>query len=115
MRRLLLAGAIAVVTANGEVVPEEIAAFEKLFGTRAFSNKLDHVKLRNELPERIEQMRTLTSLPQRMQVLRDLITIARSDGPPPEAERKVLVEIAHGLGISTCFIDQSMNMATELD
>lgn len=115
MRRLLLAGAVAVVTANSVVVPEEIAAFEKFFGTRAFSNKLDHAKLRSELTERIEQVRAQTSFPQRMQVLRDLLTIARSDGPPSDAERKVLVEIAHGLGISTCFIDQSINMATELD
>ena len=115
MRRLLLAGAVAVITANNEVVPEEIAAFEKFFGTRAFSNKLDHTKLRGELPERIEQVRAQTSLPQRMQVLRDLITIARSDGPPTPPERKVLVEIAHGLGISTCFLDQSINTTTELD
>ena len=115
MRRLLLAGAIAVVTANAEVVPAEIAAFEKFFGVRTFNARLDHSKIRNELPERIEQAREQTSLPQRMQVLRDLIAIARSDGAPPEAERKVLIEIAHGLGISTCFIDQSLNAETELD
>ena len=115
MRRLLLAGAIAVVTANAEVVPAEIAAFEKFFGVRTFNARLDHSKIRNELPERIEQAREQTSLPQRMQVLRDLIAIARSDGAPPEAERKVLIEIAHGLGISTCFIDQSLTAETELD
>jgi len=115
MRRLLLAGAVAVVTANDQVAAEEVAAFNKFFGTRAFANKLDHAKLRSELPERVEQARVQTSLPQRMQVIRDLITIARSDGPPPDAERKVLLEIAHGLGISTCFIDQSMNTSPELD
>lgn len=115
MRRLLFAGAITIASAHNGIEPSEIAAFEKFFGTRAFSNRLDVEKIRNELPERITQVREQASLPQRMQILRDLIVIARSDGPPPGAERRVLLDIAHGLGISTCFVDQMINTSTELD
>jgi uncharacterized tellurite resistance protein B-like protein len=115
MRRLLFAGALAVASAHNGIEPPEIEAFEKFFGTRAFSNRLDLEKIRSELPERTAQMREQTSLPQRMQVLRDLIIIAYADGPPPDAERTVLIGIAHGLGISTCFVDQMINSPTELD
>lgn len=115
MRRLLFAGALAVASAHNGIEAPEIEAFEKFFGTRAFSNRLDLEKIRSELPERTAQVREQTSLPQRMQVLRDLIIIAYADGPPPDAERTVLIGIAHGLGISTCFVDQMINSPTELD
>jgi len=115
MRRLLFAGALTIAAAHNGIEAVEIEAFEKFFGARAFSDRLDVTMIRNELPERIRQVRQQTSLPQRMQVLRDLIVIARSDGPPPGSERRVLIDIAHGLGISTCFVDQMMNTPTELD
>ena len=115
MRRLLFAGAIAVADAHNGIEPAEVEAFEKFFGTRAFSPRLDVAKIRAELPERVNQVRQQTSLPQRMQVLRDLIVIAHSDGPPPAAERTVLIEIAHGLGLSTCFVDRMIDTPTELD
>ncbi len=115
MRRLLFAGSIAIADAYSGIEAAEVAAFEKFFGSRAFSSRLDVEKIRSGLAERITQVREQTSVPQRMQVLRDLIVIARSDGSPPDAERKVLIEIAHGLGVSTCFVDQMINTSTELD
>ncbi|MCB1126903.1 MAG: M48 family metalloprotease [Pseudomonadales bacterium] len=115
MRRLLFAGAIAVAVAKDGISAEEIAVFEKFFGARTFSDKLDHAKIQAELPDRIQQVRAQTSLPQRMQVMRDLVLIARADGAPPPEERQVLLGIAHGLGISSCFIDQAIHAETELD
>ncbi len=115
MRRLLFAGAIVVAAANGEISAEEISVFEKFFGDRAFSDKLDIEKIQKELPERIRQVRDNVSLPQAMQVVRDLVTIARAEHGSCEAEKRVLYRIARDLGISTSFVDQNLECDVELD
>ena len=115
MRRLLFAGAIVVAAANGDISEKEIEVFEKFFGDRAFSDKLDIEKIKQELPERIAQVKENVSLPQSMQVVRDLVTIARADGGTCDAECVVLYDIARKLGISSSFVDQNLECEVELD
>ena len=115
MRRLLFAGAIAVADASHGISDEEKAIFEDFFGHNALSDKLDIDKLKAELPDRIEQTKSMTSIPQRMQVVRDLCLVSRADGHSTDAERETLREIANALEISSMFIDKTLDSETELD
>jgi tellurite resistance protein len=114
MRRLLFAGSIAVITATGEVTEAEITVFEKFFGDRSYSAKLDLDKIKVELAERIRVAREQTSLSQRMQVMRDLCTVAGADGQATE-ELAVLKRITKELGIPALFVDQLCTADAELD
>ena len=115
MRRLLFAAAIVVAKTSNGVSEEEIEIFEKFFGDRSFSDKLDLEKIEAELPERIAQAKEQASQPQLMQVMRDIITVSRADGHTTEAEVERLHEIAHALGISTRFVEQTLAQEPELD
>lgn len=115
MRRLLFAGAIVIADASDGISEEEIAVFEKFFGSGAFSEKLAADKLRTELPSRIQQVRDLASPPQRLQVLRDLCIVARADNKTSKQERAVLDEIAVALDVSTVFVTQTLAHDGELD
>ena len=116
MRRLLFAGAIAVADLNGDISEQERTVFNQFFGDRAFSDKLDVEKIKEELPDRIAQANNVTSIPQRMQVMRDLCTVSRADdGNPPEAAHGFLCQIAKQLGIPGFFVDDCLSQASELD
>ncbi len=115
MRRLLFAGAIFVADANDHISDAEIEVFEKFFGDRSYSDKLDIEKIKAELPERIRIVKENVSLPQAMQVMHDLVVVARADDTPCEAECQALYEIARGLGISSSFVDQNLECEVELD
>ncbi len=115
MRRLLFAGAIAVANASSGISPGEIEVFEEFFGKASFSSKLNIEQLVKEVPERIEQVKSLSSIPQRMQVVRDLCSVSRADNHTTEAERQVLCDIATALEISSVFVDKLFDCEPELD
>lgn len=115
MRRLLFAGAIAVASANEEISEAEVEVFEKFFGKRSFSDKLDIDKIKAELPDRIAAAMELISNPQRMQVLRDLATVCRADGHTSKRQVETLCEIARGLHIHNTFVEQLLDQETDLD
>ena len=99
MRRALFAAAICVAVADGDISEPEIETFEQFFGKGSFTDKLSIEKLRGELPARLKQLKEDASVPQRMQVLRDLCLVARAEGRTSGAERRVLDEVADGLGV----------------
>lgn len=115
MRRLLFAGAIAVANADNEISEKEIAVFEKFFGERSFSDELNIEKLSANLPERIEQTKSLTTIAQRMQIIRDLCTVARADHSDTNTGARVIRDIAVSLEVPVHFVTQAMSIDTELD
>ena len=115
MRRLLFAGAIAVADASHNISKKEIEVFEKFFGRYSFNGKLNIEKLKQQLPQRIEETKQLASHTQCMQVLRDLCVIAMADNKTSSAERTILDEIANGLGVPVAFITQTLDSDKELD
>ena len=115
MRRLLFSGALAVADADGEISPEEIAVFEQFFGEDSFSEKLDLGRLKRDLDERIGQTREQASHGQCLQVVRDLCVMARSDGQIADEERSILNAIATGHGVSSAFVERTLEADPELD
>lgn len=115
MRRLLFAGLIAVADASNGISDEELEIFAKYFGKYAFSDKLDIEKLKQTIPQRINDVNERASEPQRMQVLHDLCTMSQADGGVSEAERTQLENIAKGLNIPSAFICQSLDNHKDLD
>ncbi len=115
MRRLLFAGALVVADAHENISAREIAVFEKFFGPRSHSDKLNLDKLRNELPSRIESVKQQASTGQRMQLLHDLGRIACADGRSTSKELDILRSIAGELGLSTDFVDRINCSSNELD
>ena len=115
MRHLLFAGAVLVAHANGEVSEEEIEVFEDFFEKGEFSDKLNINRLREDLPARIERVKSQASVTQSMQVLRDLCLIAKASGEVTNDELDVLHGIADGLAVSRNFICQSISQDCEPD
>ncbi len=115
MRRLFYAGAIAVADASDGISAEEIEVFEKYFGEGEFSENLDISRLKEDLPNRIENVLMKTSVSQRMQVLRDLCIVAQASGTITDAERMLLEDIAEALQISPGFICRTVQLQVELD
>ena len=115
MRRLLFAGALIIADAHDSISAREIAVFEKFFGPRSHSEKLNLEKLRAELPSRIESVKQQTGTGQRMQILNDLGQIACADGHNSPKEMAILREIAGELGLSTDFVDKVSCSSNELD
>jgi len=115
MRRLLFAGAIAVADANNNISDHEIAVFEKFFGKRAYSDELNLERLKQDLPDRIKQVNSMTTVAQRMQVVRDLCTVARADGNTSGPELKVVKQIASDLQVQPHFVNQAVSIEVDLD
>ncbi len=115
MRRSLYAGSIAVADADNEITKAEIKIFEQFFGKGEFNKSLDIERIKNQLPDRLEKMKELTTATQRMQVLRDLCVMSRANGNTTEVKRAVLDSIAVQLDISKSFICQSMEHDAEPD
>ena len=115
MRHLLFAGAIAVANADDNISEKEIAAFEKFFGAREFSDELDIPRTLESLSDRIQRANDNASQPQKMQVLRDICLVANADGCTNDHERQVLHGIADGLGISHAFVYQTLTQDCEPD
>ena len=115
MRRLLFAGAIAVADADRQISQAEIRVFEDFFGDDSFSDKLNIDKIKQDLADRIENVRNRTSQSQRMQVLRDLCLIARADSDNLEAKLQVLTDISEALSVSPVFVEARLSSSPELD
>ena len=115
MRRLLFAGAIAVADADHRISEREIAVFEKFFGERAFSTRLDVEALARELPTRIEEARAHVPPARRVQVFRDLCLVARADAPVDPRAIEVLKAIARGLEVSEVIVDRMLGVSIEPD
>ncbi len=115
MRDLLLAGAMAVAAADGEVSAEEIAVLEKFMGDDLDVDKLNPERLAQVLPQRIATVKELASETRRMQVLRDLCIVAQADNEVSAPEVECLREIAKGLGVPCAFVLQRLEEPVELD
>ncbi len=115
MRHLLFSGAVVLADAEAGISEKEIAVFEKFFGKDELSDRLNVDKIRQELPQRIDRVRSKTNITQRMQVTRDLCVIAMAEGGIASQEREVLNLIADELGISRTFVCQSLEQELEPD
>ncbi len=116
MRRLFIAGAIAIAHVYNGISEQERATFKSFFKDDDLDiDKLDPDRLRDVLPKRVAATVALTSKSQRMQVLRDLCLIAQAEGKVVEPELSVLREIAEGLDVPFSFVLQSLELAELLD
>ena len=115
MRRVLLAGALVVADATGEISDEEIEAIEGLLGEGKVSRRLSVEALREDLPKRIIAVNEVAPPSRRAQLLRDLCLIARADEHADDAECAVLHDIARQLGLPAELVDQAVAGSVELD
>lgn len=115
MRRLLFAGAIAVAAASGGISEAEKKVFEDFFGKGSFKEELNLEKLIASIGERADAVKKMTSHARRYQLLRDLIIIARADDRVTSKERKVLVDIAANIGLSSADVEAALSLEYELD
>lgn len=115
MRRLLFAAALIIADAHESISAEEIAVFEKFFGSHSYNDKLSLDALKSELPSRVESVIQQTSIGQRMQVLGDLRRIACADGVVQSKELNLLKELADSLQVPRDFIDTINCGLSELD
>ena len=115
MRRLLFAAALMVADADGTISDEEIAVFEKFFGSKSYTEDLDLEALRADLNDRIAAVKEQASVPQAMQVVRDLCLVARAGGHVNAEENAVLEEVAVGLNVPREFVCQTMDSDLEPD
>ena len=116
MRRLFVAGAIAVANAHDGISNAEKEVLKSFFSDNDLDiEKLNPERLAEVLPKRIEDCKKLTSRAQRMQILRDLCLIARADGSVVEPELSVLKQIATGLEVPDSFIHQCSELTDLLD
>lgn len=115
MRHLLFAGAVAIISASGDVAEQELEVFEQFFDKGDYSDKLNVERIRQELPSRIERVVQQATLTQRMQVVRDLCVIAKAEGATIPEEREVLDQIAAGLEVSPNFVCQTLEQDCEPD
>lgn len=113
MRRLLFAGAIAVADADEKITEEEVAVFEKFFGKRSLSDKLDFEQIKDDLDDRIADAVEHIPPPKRVQVLRDLCVVARAGDAPDPAANRVLTEIATKLQVNVAVVDQTLACALD--
>jgi len=115
MRRLLFAGAITIADASQGISKQEVEVFEKFFGEHSFKETFDVQQIKDDLEERIEHARELSSHAQCTQVVRDLCVIARADDRVAPEERKALLQIAMKLDVGLPFVERCLAIDTELD
>lgn len=115
MRRTLFAGAIAVADADHRITEAEIAVFEKFFGRRSFSDKLDVAAISDDLDHRIAEMNAHVPPARRIQVIRDLCLVVRADNMIEPKGRQRLNDLAKQLQVPTAIIDQTLTEEVEPD
>lgn len=115
MRRLLFAAAVSLMSVDGEVHEDEIAAFEKFFGEGAYKAKLDIEGIRADLERRVENARSAVPHARRLQVLRDLCVIAKADRRVSDEETAFIRGVARALDVAVSVIDQTLSADAELD
>ena len=111
MRRLLLAGGVAVATATGGLTQEVLVELERLLGLGSVPPGLNPDAVLADLPSRIESVRECVPPLRRAQVIRDLCLIARADNHVAEAEVEVIRRIAIAVEVDpsvvSCGLDPS--------
>lgn len=115
MRRLLLAGAMVVADASGDVSDVEAEAIETFLGEGRVTRHLSVDALREDLPKRIEAVNESAPPSRRAQVLRDLCVIARADEHVDAEERVVLLDIARQLKLPSDIVEQALTGPLDLD
>lgn len=114
MRRLLLAGGVAVATANGEFDEQERKVLERFFGPGSL-DRLNAKALTDDLPRRISNAVEVVPVLRRGQVVRDLCLVARADGHVSAEERALLLQLATGLGVEVTLVDRALGAELSLD
>lgn len=115
MRRTLFSGAIAVADADGTISDAEIAVFEKFFGQRTFTERLDVAAIQEDLERRLREVNERVPPPRRVQIVRDLCIVVRADGLINARGREVLIDIARALDVPEAIIDQTCSASHEPD
>lgn len=114
MRRLLLAGGVAVASASGDIDPKERAALDKFFGAGT-CDRLNVDALKKDLAKRAADVKERVPPLKRQQVVRDLCVIALADGNVAAPERAVLLELAAGAGVDALLVERTIANAVQLD
>ena len=115
MRRLLFAGGVLVAAASGEIADEEIAALEKFLGPGALPSRINVKAIEEDLPRRIEAVKSDVPPLRRAQVIRDLCVIALADGHIDEAERHVLHRLAAELEVDAALVERTVGAVVTID
>ena len=108
MRRLLFAGAVLVGNADGPMVEEELAVFERFFGDGAAQEDWNIDAIEASLEDRVRQVGELASESQHIQILRDLCLVARAEGHTTPQERRVIERIARGLKLGDSVLENTL-------
>lgn len=115
MRDLFIAGAILIAEAHRGITEKERAVLKGFLGEAYAIDKLDSARLATLLPQRITDVKNETAFSQRMQVIRDLCLVASADKPVATGEVLVLNRIAEGLEVPLSFVEQSLDIPSDLD
>mgnify|MGYP000274132716 CR=1 FL=1 len=115
MRDLFIAGAILIAEVHRGITEKERAVLKGFLGEAYAIDKLDSAKLASLLPQRITDVKNETAFSQRMQVIRDLCLVANADKPVATGEILVLNRIAVGLEVPLSFVEQSLDIPSDLD
>ena len=115
MRDLFIAGAILIAEAHRGITEKERAVLKGFLGEAYAIDKLDSERLATLLPQRITDVRNETAYSQRMQVIRDLCLVASADKPVAPEEVLALNRIAAGLEVPLSFVEQSLDIPSDLD
>lgn len=115
MRRLLLAGAIAIARANGEISEAERRVLGALLGRETIDARLDLESIAADLPVRIARARESVPRARRVQVLRDLVLVAKADGVFRAAEVALLRRIAAELDVPSSLAVSALCERCEID
>jgi len=115
MRDLFIAGAILIAEADRGITEKERAVLKGFLGEAYAIDKLDSTRLATLLPQRITDVKNETAFSQRMQVIRDLCLVASADKPVATGEVLVLNRIAEGLEVPLSFVEQSLDIPSDLD
>ncbi|MFT3840804.1 MAG: M48 family metallopeptidase [Myxococcaceae bacterium] len=114
MRRLLLAGAVAVANVSGGISPEEKKVIDRFFGAGS-ADSFNAKALTADLERRINDVKAKVPKTKQIQVLRDLCLVALADGHADEAERSLLATIAKGLEVGGDVVERTLAAPPLLD
>jgi Zn-dependent protease with chaperone function/tellurite resistance protein len=114
MRRLLLAGAVAVANASGGISADEKKVIDRFFGAGS-ADSFNAKALTADLERRTNDVKARVPKTKQIQVLRDLCLVALADGNADDAERTVLYSVAKGLEVGVDVIERTLAQPPMLD
>lgn len=115
MRRLLLAGAVAIAQANGEISEAERSVLDALLGRDTLDARLDLESVAADPGARTARAREIVPRARRVQVLRDLVLVAKADGVFRAAEVALLRRIAEELDVPSSLAISALCERCEID